>query len=184
MTEESVLALIAASPRNGVGPVGSVIAWPASEPSVPNGWHVCDGSDLKADEYPELTRILGATYGAVGPNQVRLPDFRGYFLRGRDKSPGQDQGSLELGQPEDWATALPTGSGHVPIFSGINSEKMFTKMGYLQFKSGEGSVVGGIIASEKDASEVQNWQHSHPLSGGDKETRPKNYAVHWLIRVR
>lgn len=87
-------------PTGPMGPVGCVVAWPVDASALPEGWHVCDGSVLPADHYPVLARLLGASFGAVGPGKVRLPDFRGYFLRGVGLLPGQERhrGSDQLGR--------------------------------------------------------------------------------------
>lgn len=101
-------------PRPGFGPagrgfggtpVGAVVAFAgplgAARESDPyqtsaieqGGWMACDGRTLAPADYPELFVVLGYQYGGDG-NSFRIPDYRGYFLRGPDDGAGQI-GSIE-----------------------------------------------------------------------------------------
>lgn len=44
------------------------------------GWLICDGRSLKREEYYELFRVIGTTYGAVSSLTFNLPDCRGRVL--------------------------------------------------------------------------------------------------------
>lgn len=146
-------------------PVGSVVAWPVDSARLPEGWHVCDGAELSTEDYRELTKILDATYGRAGPLKVKLPDFRGYFLR------GEGPGSEKLGERQQ--DALGRHSHTVAVF-------------HKETENGR----GGYWALTALGREVQD-EAGHPrafalesaAAGGD-ETRPKNHAVHWVIRIR
>ena len=53
-------------------PVGTIMPWTGSTSqsalspdSIPKGWIVCNGAQLKAKDYPILAQILGNTYGPV-----------------------------------------------------------------------------------------------------------------------
>ncbi len=71
-------------------PLGVVEIWAGNEP--PEGYVLCDGRELKQDEYPELCAVLGSTFdrapSAGGWSYVtregyfRVPDLRGRFVVG------------------------------------------------------------------------------------------------------
>ncbi len=62
--------------------------------SAPTGWLIADGSTIDKSTHPEYgglvdhLRALGGDYTASDENQANLPDLRGVFLRGQDKSAG------------------------------------------------------------------------------------------------
>lgn len=64
-----------------VNMVGEVKIWPID--TIPDGWILCDGSMHFPTTYPELYEVIGDTYGFI-KGRFRLPDYRGYFVRGRN----------------------------------------------------------------------------------------------------
>lgn len=54
-----------------VSPIGTIMPWVGLSSSgklpdnIPNGWMVCDGRGMRADQYPLLALTLGNTYGPV-----------------------------------------------------------------------------------------------------------------------
>lgn len=65
----------------GVIPLGAIMWFCATRP--PEGYLVCDGSEVSRQQYAELFRAIGTTYGE-GSNGVtfNLPNLVGYFCRG------------------------------------------------------------------------------------------------------
>ncbi|MDZ4363857.1 phage tail protein [Brevundimonas sp.] len=55
--------------------LGEIRAFPYSR--VPEGWHVCDGTELRIDQYPPLYALLRSRYGGNGVSTFALPDLRG-----------------------------------------------------------------------------------------------------------
>ena len=49
------------------------------------GWLPCDGSAYSAQDYSELARVIGNSFG-----NLRVPDLRGRFLRGTDQGTKRD----------------------------------------------------------------------------------------------
>lgn len=63
---------------NEVTPVGSIMPWSGkNETDVPIGWLLCDGDQFSSSDYPELSSLLGDTFGPIYGALYRLPDFRG-----------------------------------------------------------------------------------------------------------
>lgn len=63
--------------------IGEVKIWPLD--TIPTGWTLCDGSLHFPSEYPELYAVIGDTYGFI-KGRFRLPNYKGYFVRGRDSA--------------------------------------------------------------------------------------------------
>lgn len=59
-------------------PVGAVI--PYAGPTAPVGWLLCDGSEVKTSDYPQLFDVIGYAYGdslvLEGFGTFKLPDLR------------------------------------------------------------------------------------------------------------
>lgn len=179
------------------GPIGCVVAWPTAA-AVPAGWMICDGAVLDAKEYSEIATLLDKTYGAEGPGKVKLPDFRGVFLRGLDARAQQDggkdpdvlkrDGGPTVGSRQGYATARPIGApfktgnadkDHDHSLTGNNAR---TEGGPNHFGSGDGR---GMAPAASITIGKSGKDHTHTVdAGGDAETRPLNVAVHWIIRVK
>lgn len=54
-------------------PVGTVLHYAGAE--APDGWMICDGRELDAEEYESLFEAVGYTYGGSN-GKFKLPDFR------------------------------------------------------------------------------------------------------------
>ena len=75
----SKVANIAVQPQ----PVGVVEAFAGT--NAPNGWLICDGSQVSRALYPELFSVIGTQYGSGdGFATFTLPDLRGRTIAGRD----------------------------------------------------------------------------------------------------
>lgn len=70
-------------------PVGTLN--PYAGTSAPDGWLLCDGSDVAQATYPRLYALLGTTYGTASDatNDFKLPDLRGRVAVGADGSAGR-----------------------------------------------------------------------------------------------
>jgi microcystin-dependent protein len=72
--------------RAGVVPIGTILPFAGS--TVPNGFLLCDGSEVLVSEYTELWKVIQYSFKAfstlVGTNTFGLPDLRGRFPLGAD----------------------------------------------------------------------------------------------------
>jgi microcystin-dependent protein len=169
-----------------------------------NGWLVCDGRPLRRDAYPELYDKIREAHGGGFDSEsnrigdFNLPDYRGMFLRGVDhgkkkdpdtqmRTPAVNGGNSHdrVGSIQTYATALP----HDPfVFSGGGH----THTHYLRKATSEHRGInkegkhwkGSIYTHAWDVPVKGSGEHSHQLSGGDKETRAVNAYVNFLIRAR
>ncbi|KAG0183959.1 hypothetical protein DFQ28_000391 [Apophysomyces sp. BC1034] len=76
-------------------PIGTIISYLGTEAKLsqlrPEGWLLCDGSEMNSGDYPELWDAIGNRYGGMsGTEAFNLPDLRGMFLRGLDPSGVKD----------------------------------------------------------------------------------------------
>lgn len=66
-------------------PIGAMLLWGST--STPNGWLICDGTQVSRNTYSALFNIIGTTYGAGdGSTTFNLPDLRLRFPIGKAAS--------------------------------------------------------------------------------------------------
>lgn len=76
-------------------PIGTVMYFAAS--SAPTGWFECDGRILNTASFPDLFAAIRYTYGGAGVS-FNLPDLRGEFVRGWDRSSTQGARGVDSGR--------------------------------------------------------------------------------------
>ncbi|MDF2885151.1 MAG: Tail Collar domain protein [Clostridiaceae bacterium] len=134
-------------------PTGAVHAFAGG--IIPIGWLECNGSIISRNTYNNLFSVIGTTYGAGdGSTTFKLPDLRGYFVRGYDHGAGVDSGR-ELGSTQQDSLKSHT---HTQI-GGVGSS------GSGWTWAGNGSTNAGTTGST-----------------GGAETRPKNIALMYIIK--
>lgn len=55
-------------------PIGMVLLWPKTT-GLPSGWLACNGTTPFISSYPDLSAILGTTYGGNGTTTFGLPNM-------------------------------------------------------------------------------------------------------------
>lgn len=103
MTEDSIIQLIRKELQKGnLLPVGAIIAFPSE--NIPEGFLPCEGQELSRKQYPELSSLLGNTFGGTS-STFNLPDLQGQFIRGLDREGNidlDDEGNTrKIGSPQD-----------------------------------------------------------------------------------
>jgi microcystin-dependent protein len=67
-------------------PLGAIL--PYAGGTIPNGYLLCDGSEIERAKYGDLYDIIGVIYNGsaalAGAGTFRLPDLRGRFALGKD----------------------------------------------------------------------------------------------------
>jgi len=159
----------------GVAPIGSVVVWPSSQP-VPSGWRVCDGSTVQTeDASPKLWGALQGLYKnedrlSESGGEVRLPNFEGKFLRGhlRDLS-------NPIGEAQSGAVGRHTHLLEADVLGKFGNDRV------------QGSIPTTDSPAGRPAREHLPPKGAFTTDSGEKtedETRPENYAVKWIIRIR
>lgn len=85
-------------------PVGTIL--PVASANVPDGWMLCDGSEVSIEDYPELYASVGTTYGAgdsafwaqvfFPATTFNIPDLRGRTIIGADNMGGEAANRVSL----------------------------------------------------------------------------------------
>jgi len=131
MTKETLLKHVATVPIGVIMPFAGTI--------IPEGYLLCDGSEVKTADYPGLYGVIGYTYKSAtllsGAATFCLPDLRGRFPLGRDnmdndqRIPSRDDASILIdagGGPANRVTDVTadivgTGSGAQTVTLSINN---------------------------------------------------------------
>ena len=152
-------------------PSGAVFYFAAN--SAPSGYLTCDGSSISRITYADLFAVVGTTFGSVDANTFNLPDLRGEFIRGFDNGKGTDSGRT-FGSSQSGSTALPNNAFGTSNPGNHNHS-------YSDEKNGNGGGQGGGGANTGTVSSGKTTgnagAHTHTITGGDPETRPRNIAL-------
>ncbi len=180
----------------GVGtgdPPGTVIAYAgvlSNGSQAPAGWLLCDGSQVSQTTYPQLFAAIGNTYGTASSGSFRLPDYRGYFLRGLDRGAGRDP---DVGSRGAMTSGATTGDTEGSVESGTYSSHSHTVNDPGHSHSPGGCIyyfTGGSATISNSNADVNAQCGSLSTattgislgSSGGNETRPLNAAVDYLIK--
>lgn len=159
-------------------PCGAVIAWPGAIP--PTGWVICRGQSLEeavreAAESAELAHdansdliesakssLAAALEGSVRPGH--LPDYRGYFLRGIGKIDPDGERKAGSIQPDS---------------IGPHRHKYIDRWG----ETGGSQQQIHIGGDSKPRADEEDTDSEDKPGGTGPETRPKNVAVNYVLKV-
>ena len=146
-------------------PAGAVMSFAMN--SAPAGWLAADGTEYaKTGTYAALFAAISTTYGetngsgAAGTSHFRVPDLRGYFVRGS----GTNSDSTEAG-----------------AFGAKQADelKSHTHTVHTKFLASLPVAGTGVLSDGNGSS-----QQATPNTGatGGTETRPKNIAMLYCIK--
>jgi microcystin-dependent protein len=142
-------------------PPGSIFTFATN--TAPNGYLICNGSNLQISSYQKLYDAIGFIYNnAPPPGTFNIPDLRGYFVRGFDSTgvidPGRVFGSTQIDQF----------ASHSHPFQSTNRQTI----------GDTDNVAGGNLPVTDYATNT----YSTSAVGGP-ETRPKNIAMLICIKT-
>ena len=148
--------------------------------AVPTGWLAANGAGVSLTTYAGLYAIIGTRYGvelnSVGVEiNFKLPDLRGYFVRGAGtNSDTVVSGGFGLKQADGFKSHTHTTSGELPT---NNSSAGYKLPGSKVNVQGNGNQ---SVFSALDGAVIY---HGHTLSNsGGTETRPANIAMLYCIK--
>lgn len=143
-------------------PVGFPLPWPQATP--PAGWLKCNGATFDKAKYPKL---------AAAYPTGKLPDLRGYFIRGWDDGRGIDPGrSLLVGQ-EAFVGSLgislstypiPNTTGTIVITDAVTVQGVNSTGAPYSVNNDSGAGAGDVYVRPAD-------------------TRPWNVAYNYIVRA-
>jgi len=175
----------ATSAKNGGSLIGSISYFGAAV--APLGWLECNGSSYSTTEplYAELFALIGYTYGGSG-GSFNVPDLRGEFIRGLDKSNTVDP-NRSIGNKQ----AESIGPHNHPASSPAHTHSV-TDPGHTHTASGGGGSEGGLFIDTTSEINYQTVATSSSTTGisiagtaavvtvdnnTGTENRPRNIAL-------
>lgn len=175
---------------NGI-PAGTILPFAGTSGKIPAGFLPCDGSQYNTSTYADLFDAIEYAWGGSG-STFRVPDLRGYFLRGVDNGRGTD----------------PDAAGRTAMYTGGNTGDNVGSVQGDQYRSHNHGVSDpGHTHSYTD--EVQNSEDSDDAddrtigsdsrntlnkttgssttgisiqNNGGSESRPRNAYVLYIIK--
>jgi len=147
-------------------PAGAVMSFAMN--SAPAGWLAADGTEYaKTGTYAALFAAISTTYGetngsgGAGTSHFRVPDLRGYFVRGSGtNSDGTAAGTFGAKQADAFGSHQHSYTDHTPSSS--------------------------LVGVQGGANNIWQASASSPLRTttfeGGTETRPKNIAMLYCIK--
>ena len=180
----------------GMVPSGTVVAFPGPVANIPPGWVLCDGTAYNGalPAYAALYAAIGvANGGNSSAMEFNVPDYRGYFLRGLDTSGAVDPdvGSRTAartgGNPDGGVGSLEEdafGAHAHPINDPQHGHPMSTPVsigGNWTFGGNNWAVALNNGAANLVAGNAPTG--ITVLNSGGSETRPKNIAVNYIIKL-
>jgi hypothetical protein len=168
-----------AAPRKDL-PVGTIAASYLAPAQFAESLGEREGSSLEKRSWilADGREVTGTRF-AIVTNGKSIPDLRGMFVRGIAAGGARTAGDLQ-----EQSTALPNNQ-----FTGITSDDGAAALPRSAEPSGVGDRynAGGrdyIVINIGTSGKLE--PHSHKItvtSGGDAETRPKNVAVYYYIKI-
>ncbi|MDP8238554.1 MAG: phage tail protein [Candidatus Hatepunaea meridiana] len=158
-------------------PIGTIVAYGGDLNKLPNDWKLCNGDVLSIKKYPELYNIIGTSWGNPEFRKFNLPDLEGLFLRGVDKNSRRDPDAKDRDASHSGGFSGPRVGTFQPDAVGKHPLSISIPIGY------------GFPQTHRQIS-IENGGRQYskivtdPSHGPGKETRPKNAAVHWIIKIR
>jgi microcystin-dependent protein len=133
-------------------PIGAILPYAGATP--PDGYLLCDGSEIERSKYGDLYDIIGVIYNGAAPllgvGTYRLPDLRGRFALGKDNM--------------DNAGTVPTSAGPYVDAGGGTAGRV---------PDVQATILGGAAGlSSVPLTLVNLPEHSHTLS-----TATQDYAA-------
>ena len=116
-------------------PLGVILPYAAS--TAPEGWMICDGSEISRDQYSDLFSLIDTTYGSGnGSTSFNIPNLSGRVPVGKDTDGNIVSNAVSLGNigGNDTHTLieeeLPFSTLLIPIVQGSNSNGNLTGFTY------------------------------------------------------
>ena len=162
---------------------GNVIDSATSSMLSEEGWLPCIGSSLnrKDPNYANLFTVIGYRFGGKD-DSFNLPDARGLFVRGAQAPESKGPGA-PLGAVQECSTALPSkpfilqeagGHNHTLVNLPKDSHDSYYTAGHQTAEW-----------SDTDTKTNAAGAHFHTVNlGGDKETRPLNVYLDYIIKYK
>lgn len=185
------------------GPIGTIVAFagPVDDTGGPvevvRDWFLCNGVALEKARFPTIWNVIQTDYGNGSDDNIpatdfNLPDLRGVFLRGwngrqtdmrlRDGEAGSRTFNNPGGKAGDLVGTFQgdtTGPHNHPIDDPGHRHE------FAAFRTGGAGAVGQAYPRDSNVMGTESSKTGITIKNNDAmESRPKNVAVNYIIRVR
>lgn len=180
--------------ENGVPP-GTIVPFAGPKSNIPTGWLYCDGTSYASTGmYGKLYTAIGFSWGNDG-GKFRVPDLRGYFLRGvSDGTTIDPDRASRTAKYGGGNTGDAVGSYQLDIYQNHNHTGVVTGAGtHVHYLGSRGFETNGATGADgsHDDSNISTHDggggHTHGVTinnstTGGSETRPENASVIFIIK--
>jgi microcystin-dependent protein len=160
----------------GFVPAGTIIAYAANVASPPSGFLLCDGTTYNYNDYPILGALVGTRIGGTGGpgGTFKVPDLRGYFLRGRDTSATVD--------PDSASRTYNGGTGN--LIGSFQTDQYQSHTHTVAFANvRNGGSAADTAGPSGNAQNPNNTNFTLTAQNSIADSRPKNVYVEYLIKT-
>ncbi|ALX16980.1 hypothetical protein P350_35760 [Burkholderia cepacia JBK9] len=179
----------------GSVPAGAIAAFGGPLAAVPVKWLKCDGTAYGTSRFPNLFNTVFYNFGGDGQSVVNTPDLRGYFLRGTNHATNRDPNAGNrhalhtggntgdaVGSAQLHATATP---GALAVSSVGDHSHNIARIPLTDHHAAWGAsgpaAYNCMVWTNDTTTSSQAGEHNHAITGGDRETRPENIYVDFLV---
>ena len=164
----------------------------------PEGWAMCDGSEVSRSDYAALFAAIGTAYGVGdGSTTFNLPDMRGEFLRGLDnmgtaagaRGKDVDGTARTVGQTQAQATKKNgLSASQASHQHGTSTSSAAQRIAFYSSSQGTAAPVtsGSNILTGGGVGVPAVTGATTPaitIADGDFETRPVNIGINYIIKL-
>lgn len=150
-------------------PIGTIVPFGGS--TVPDGYEMCDGSEVLKTDYPDLYAVIGDSFGTASDNtKFVLPDLRGEFIRGagtNSHSGEGDGGNIGTHQAGSVVNGVYINSDNTAWAASVNG------MGNATPDKVVSSSMRGFASTDRNAS----------VNPSTYKVRPTNTSVNFIIKA-
>lgn len=167
---EKLLAENGGGGITGGNPVGTVIAFSGLIP--PEGYLLCDGAEVKREDYADLFSVIGELYGAGdGATTFNLPDLTDRFVQG--------VGTNTLGTSLE--AGLPNITGNVPRLDSGGSGAI-SSSGAFTISQNDAEAANSGSGSRR-YNVTFNASKSNDIYGKSNTVQPPSVVMTYIIRA-
>lgn len=163
-------------------PVGTVIAYMGLADKWGKDWLLCDGGSYTIENKSKLYEVLQLTYGCDSPGTFKVPDLRGFFLRGVTTDELRDPDYTSRKHPDPARGTEPAPAGQVGSRQDQQLLNHVHNWDYHKHWIGHtGNDIVVQLENDSANSDAIKLMPTTNKDGGGNETRPKNVYVYYLI---
>lgn len=166
-------------------PAGFIMPFAGDISKIPQGWLLCDGSQVSRSQYSTLYAVILDNWGR-GNNSTtfNLPDLRGTFLRGVDGSAGNDpdNAASSNGGVDGKRYAKYTGGNIGNNVGSFQNEQFKSHRHNIRTLANGGTLNNNHVVEASSGTERLATTDAQDTPPGGNETRPKNAYVNFLIK--